>query len=96
MFVMTIILESIPLVIGSALIASLLCWLALICASRMHHQGWAACFVVVLLAILLLSGLTRNEFVRLSAVFGLFGALLLSILNRNRDEPSGMVSRRGE
>lgn len=79
MFVMGIIVQSVALVIGSALAAGLLCWLAAVLADRLHHHGWAAIMVLILLSVLFLSGRTHSEFVRLSALCGLFGALFLWI-----------------
>lgn len=88
MFVMAIIFQSLALVIGSALVAGLLCWLAALFAARMHHHGWAAILVLLLLSVLFLSGLLRSEFVRLSALCGLFGALFLWISSPPDHGPS--------
>lgn len=93
MFVMTVILESIALVVGSALVAGLLCWMAVSLADRIHDHGWAAFLVLFLLSILFLTGLTRSEFIRLSAICGLFGTLFLWISSGRDVEASGMKRR---
>ena len=93
MFVMAIILRSIVLVGGSALTAGLLCWLAMISADLLHHHGWAAILIVLLLSILFLSGMVHSEFVRLSALCGLCGALFLWI---SASEPDISAGRNGK
>ncbi|WP_150293767.1 hypothetical protein [Sphingobium estronivorans] len=91
MFVMAIIVQSIALVIGSVAAAGLLCWLASAFTARLHHRGWAAMLLLGPLSILLLTGVIHSEFVRLSALCGLFGALFLWISERRPDEPTPIV-----
>jgi hypothetical protein len=95
MFVMTVILESIALVAGSALMAGFLCWTAASLADRIHHHGWAAFLVLFLLSILFLTGLTRSEFIRLSAICGLFGSLFLW-MSSGRDAGAANMKRRSD
>lgn len=95
MFVMAIIIQSITLMGASALAAGLLCWLASAFAARLHHHGWAAFLVLGLLSALFLSGLTRSEFAKLSALCGLFGALFLWFSSDGRDGARDSVRRSG-
>jgi len=88
MFLITNMLESLGLVIGSLVAAGLACWLASGVAIRLHHQKWAALLMLLLLLILYLSGLTRSGFIRLSAIYGLFGVLFLWFSARNESPRS--------
>jgi hypothetical protein len=71
MFVIAIIIRSIALLAASALAAGLLCWLVYTFARKLHHPAWSALIILALFP----SGLTRSEFVKLSAPGGLFGTL---------------------
>ncbi|AMK26229.1 MULTISPECIES: hypothetical protein [Sphingobium] len=73
MYVLSIIIESVGLVVGSVVLAGSLCWLAV----RLHHTRWAPFLVVILLPIVPLSSLNQSEFARLSAICVLVGALFL-------------------
>ncbi len=95
MFVIAIIVQSIALVAASALAAGVLCWLASTFASRLHHPAWAALIVLTLLSILFLSGLTRSEFVRLSALCALFGTLFLWFSSGNPEGSADSAKRSG-
>jgi hypothetical protein len=92
MFLITNMLEAIGLVLGSLLAAGSICWLASRVADRLHHRSWAAFLVLVFLAILL-SGLSRSDFVMLSVIYGLFGALFLWLPTRTKDKRPRTLDR---
>ncbi|KKW89487.1 hypothetical protein [Sphingobium chungbukense] len=77
MYVLSIIIESVGLVVGSVVLAGSLCWLAFTFAVWLHHTRWAPFLVVILLPIVPLSSLNQSEFARLSAICVLVGALFL-------------------
>lgn len=90
MFVIAIIIRSIAIVAASALAAGLLCWLVSTFAGQLHHPAWSALIILALLSILFLSCLTRSEFVKLSALGGLFGTLFLWV---SSGDPEGSGDR---
>jgi len=84
MFLIIDALQAIGLVLGSLVLACLLCWLASTLAGRMHHDNWAAVIVLALSTIFVLSGLTHSQFIKLSTVYCVFGAIFLYITTRSR------------
>lgn len=94
MFVMGIIIESVALVIGSMLVAFLLCWTVSAHAARQHSSGRMAILALLLFSTFLLSGVVQSEFLKLSAICCLVGAVFLWLSSLNPDSaPSQQVDR---
>lgn len=95
MFIMAVIAQSLAVVVGSLLAGGILCWLAYQSAVSLHHQNWAALFVLVLLSLLGLTGVIRGELARLSALCAVFGTLFLWIISAKHGRSANLSKERG-
>ena len=75
MLILLVIVESIGLIVGSAVAAILLCWLLWSAFRLMRHPAWGPPIVVVPVALWAANILPPSEFLRMTLLFALFAAI---------------------
>jgi hypothetical protein len=71
--------------LGSLLVAVLVCCLAWWIATRLHHPRWAAIFSLIVIAGAWLAALGNSEFAKMAIVFGIVGSGLLYLAGREEE-----------